>query len=200
MSEPSEFSSPTASRCANCLRCSGFSIGPSRNSITGTPISTTRPSVVDEVSRITATVTNAAIAPANRALTSRMLPTWARSLAPTLTTSPVARFFGNVAPSFAECRVTTWTVRYAPVSQFTTAYRCRMIPAPAWTTPTANSTAVHSSSRRLLPAATPSSIARPRMAGTNACAVIQSTPKTIPPQSVAFCPLATQSRYRAGER
>ena len=74
MSEPSEFSSPTAWRWANCCLCSGRSIGPSANNITGTPISTTRPSTVDDWSRITATTTKETIEPANRAQTSIRFP------------------------------------------------------------------------------------------------------------------------------
>ena len=50
--------------------CSGLSSGPISSISSGTPISTTRPSVTEVDSRITETSRNETIAPANRALTS----------------------------------------------------------------------------------------------------------------------------------
>jgi len=65
---------------------------------TGTPSTTTRPSGIDELSRITVTTMIATIAPEERAVISIELPMWLMSAVPMLTTSPVASRCGSVAP------------------------------------------------------------------------------------------------------
>ena len=84
------------------------------------------------------------------------------------TTSPVATRRGRVAPRCVAWRVTSCTVRYAAVSQFVTANRCRMIPEPACKSPTPSMTAVMVSSARVSPVATPRSMAAPISAGMTA--------------------------------
>ena len=69
--------------------------------------------------------------PRGRAM-SIALPMWERSLVPIATTSPVATRLGSVAPRWTAWRVTSCTTRYAAVSQFVTASRCRRMPATAW--------------------------------------------------------------------
>ena len=103
---------------------------------------------------------------------------------PIATTSPVATFFDRVAPRWVACRATSWTVRYAAVSQFVTANRCRMMPDTAPTTPIPSSTAAHSSSRDVSRPATPWSIALPITAGITAEEHIQMMPNVIPPSRV----------------
>ena len=65
------------SRCAMLRFCNGLSNGPSATSSTGTPISTTRPSVTEAFNRMAATTKNDTSAPAARPITSMELPTWA---------------------------------------------------------------------------------------------------------------------------
>ncbi len=82
------------------------------NSISrGTPSSTTRPRVTDVCSRITDTSTNDTMAPENRAVTSMTMPTWARSLEPIATTSPVDTRRGRVPPRWMAWRPTSCTTR-----------------------------------------------------------------------------------------
>ena len=73
-------------------------------------------------------------------------PRWERSLVPIATTSPVETLRGSVPPRCTVCRVTSWTVRYAAVSQLVTANRCRMMPLAAWTRPISSRTTAHMSS------------------------------------------------------
>ncbi len=150
--------------------------------------------------RITATTTNETIAPAARALTSIRLPMCARSLVPIATTSPVATFFDSVAPRWVAWRATSWTVRYAAVSQFVTANRCRMMPDTAPTRPMPSSTADHSTSRAGSRAAMPWSIALPITAGITADEHIQMMPNVIPPSSVRAWPFAIHHRNRTADR
>ena len=128
-------SSPTCSRWVLWRACSGLSTGARRSSRNGTPSSTTSPSCTDVESRITATTTSEMTAPANRPSTSIADPKCSRSLAPMLTTSPVATRRCSVPPSSTALRVRICCTRYAAVSQFETAARCRRIPAIAPASP-----------------------------------------------------------------
>ena len=181
-------------------RCSGPRIGATPSISRGTPISTTRPSVTEVCSRITETTTKETIAPAKRAETSMTWPMWERSLVPMATTSPVETLRGRVPPRRVAWRVTSWTTRYAAISQFVTANRCRMMPAAACTRPMPNSTAAHSMSCWRSLAATPSSIAWPITAGITAWALIQTMPKNMPPARVGHCWRAIHHRKAPGVR
>ena len=181
-------------------RCSGPRSGVTPSISRGTPISTTRPSVTEVWSRITETTTNETTAPAKRADTSMTWPMWERSLVPMATTSPVETLRGRVPPRRVAWRVTSWTTRYAAISQFVTAKRCRMMPATAWTSPMPNSTAAHWTSCSRSFAATPSSIAWPMTAGITAWAHIQTMPKNIPPARVGHCLRAIHQRKAPGVR
>ena len=75
--------------------------------ITGTPISTTRPSGTDVVSMMTATVTVATSPPVSRARMSKLLPTASTSVVPIASTSPLAINRGRSAPTFTACRDVT---------------------------------------------------------------------------------------------
>ena len=99
---------------------------------------TSRPSGTDVLSRMTATSRNETIAPANRADTSITWPRLEMSLVPIATTSPVDTLRDRAPPRWVAWRPTSCTVRYAAVSQFVTAKRCRMIPVTAWSSPIAS--------------------------------------------------------------
>ena len=90
---------------------SGLRIGPSTSISSGTPISTTRPSCTDVVSRIVETSRKETMAPANRAVTSITLPMWLRSVVPMATTSPVLTLRGNEPPRRTDCLVMSCTTR-----------------------------------------------------------------------------------------
>ena len=150
-------------------------------------------------SRITATITNETIAPTNRALTSIRFPRCSRSDVPIATTSPVDTFRGSAPPRVTACRPTSWTVRYAAVSQLVTANRCRMMPLAAWTSPIANIRPAYFRSAWESCAVTPLSMARPMTAGITAWALIHAMPKSIPISRVCHWPFANHQSSRPGD-
>ena len=158
------------------------------------------PSGSEVNSRMAPTRAIAKIDPVARPMTSIALPMWATSAMPTLTTSPVARRLGSVAPRRAACRLVTWTVRYAAPSQLPVANRCRITPATAWIAPSSASTPHHSISASGSFGVTPVSMARPIVAGISAWLIIHSTPHAAPPAIERAWRRATHSRKRAGER
>jgi len=85
-------------------------------------------------------------------------------------------------------------VRYAAESQFTTAQRCRMMPAADWMSPRPSRAAAQNSSADGLRATTPASIALPMVAGISAHATIQMMPMRMPKATVAFCWRTTHQR------
>ena len=91
-------SRPSARAGRRCAAAAARAAGRPGSISSGTPISTTRPRVIEVCSRITATTTKETTAPAKRALTSITCPRWARSLVPIATTSPVETLRGSVAP------------------------------------------------------------------------------------------------------
>ena len=86
------------------------------------------------------------------------------------------------------------------MSQLVTAKRCRMMPLPACTSPTPNSSAAHSSSAEVSRAATPRSIARPMIAGITAWALIHTTPNSMPMTRVRHCWRAIHHKNLPGDR
>ena len=82
-------------------------------------------------SRITATSRKDTTAPAKRAVTSITWPMWRDVVGADRDDLAGRDRRGRVAPRWTVCRATSWTVRYAAVSQLVTANRCRMIPLPA---------------------------------------------------------------------
>ena len=199
MSEAVLERSPIRWRWWALRRSSGRSSGAMSSISTGTPISTSSPSGTEVASRIAATSTNETTAPANRAETSMTCPMLDRSLVPIATTSPVETLRGSVPPRCTVWRETSWTVRYAAVSQLVTANRCRMMPLTACTSPIASITPAYMSSAWPSLADTPRSIARPITAGITACALIQTMPQAIPSTRVCHWPLATHHRNRLGD-
>ena len=91
--------------------CSGLRSGPITSRSSGTPMSTTRPSWTEVLSRIAETRKKETIAPANRAVTSITLPMWERSVVPIAITSPVLTLRGSEPPRRTDCRVVSCTIR-----------------------------------------------------------------------------------------
>ncbi len=151
-------------------------------------------------SRRNATKPNEKTAPAARATTSIALPMCERSLVPIATTSPVATRLGSVAPRRTDCRVTSWTTRYAAVSQFVTASRWRSSPEADWRRPMPSMSPASPSRVSGSFAATPRSIASPTTAGIAAWHAIHTTAMRIASSMVCHCPLASHHRNRPGER
>ncbi len=129
-------SAPIRCAGARCASGAGLSSGPMSSIRSGTPISTSRPSVTEVVQQDHRRPAGRR-RPRRRTGRSRPSPArcGTRSLVPIATTSPVDTLRGRVPPRWTVCRPTSWTMRYAAVSQFVTAKRCRMIPLAAWTRP-----------------------------------------------------------------
>jgi hypothetical protein len=149
-------------------------------------MTTTRPSGTDASSSSAAITTMATTAPVPRAVMSSAPPTWLMSDVPTLTTSPVASRRGRLAPSRFACATVSWSVRYAADSQLRTVSRCRPMPLAASRRARPTSTPPQASRASPSRAVSPSSIALPITAGTNACATIHTMP------SSAAAPIDTQ--------
>ena len=134
-----------------------------------------------------------------RARTSMAFPMWARSLLPIATTSPVATRWGRVAPRRMACRVTSWTTRYAAVSQLLTANRCRMIPLIACTT---RWRACSGPGEELAscPWRSPPGRSRPHHRRHHRLAQRPDDAEDHAHPSVRHCPFASHHRNRAGDR
>ena len=147
---------------------------------TGPPIRTTRPVSSEARTSMAATTAYATRAPANRAVTSYTPPIRSMSVEVTDRTSPVGTSRAISCPRVVTAWSVVTTVRKAPSSQFCTANQCRAAPAIAMTAASSSNTKAQVTRAPKSPATMPSSMARPRAAGTSESPVIQAMPQPIP--------------------